>query len=175
MAKPAPENKNAPLATISDIPDFDTKGWVDEQVGFAAYWTPDAGKQFIARLVGKEEARSEMDFSRYLLQAAQDIACQRGPANEAEPVTVKKGEFFTISVYYSLQGIFDFYLENQFTPWMQITSLEERPTKKPGQTVWTWALKVDPKDKKQADKLRMAAKENAKSLPESKETNQLEG
>lgn len=143
--------------TIS-VDDFNVPSNFDaeEQVGFAPYWSPEAGAKFVARVIAKEEAQKDTDFTRYLLQAGEDIACQRGGGDNAEDVMVKKGEFFTISVYFSLQGLFDFYLENKFNPWMQVTCIDERPTKKPGQTVWTWKVNCTKDDKKKADTLRAA-------------------
>lgn len=146
MAKPTTE-------TI-DILNVPTNFDAEEQVGFAPYWAPVAGASFIGRVIAKEEAAKETDFTRYLLQAGEDVECARGAADEAEKVTVKKGEFFTISVYFSLQGLFDFYLENKFSPWMRVMAVDERPTKKAGQTVWTWKLQVAKADKAKADQLR---------------------
>lgn len=137
------------------IPTFNTEKWTEEQVGFAPYWQPKKGASFIARVVQKDEGEGNQ-FTRYLLQAGESIDCKRGPADEAEDVKVEKGELFTISVYYSLQGLFDFYLENRFKPWMKVTAVEERKTSTPGQTVWTWKLLVSPEDKKKADQIRTA-------------------
>jgi len=154
------------------VPTFDTTKWTEEQVGFAPYWEPEAGSSVICRVVQKEVDPEERTFARYLLQAGEDIKCYRGPADEQEPVEVKKGEFFTISVFYSLQGLFDFYLENKVgfggsCPWMKVLSVEKRKTSKPGQTVWVWKLFVDPKDRKQADQLRVLAEQKrAKMLAE---------
>lgn len=152
------------------IPTFDTSKWTEEQVSFAPYWEPAPGAKIIARLIQKDVDPEERTFARYLLQAGEDIECARGPADEQEKVTVKKGEHFTVSVYYSLQGLFDFYLETGLRPWMQLIALEKVDTSKAGQKVWRWKLLVSPEDKKKADQLRaqlqakmLAAKNGEKS------------
>lgn len=152
MAKPT----NDTTDIINAIPTFDTSKWTEEQVGFAPYWSPVKGASFIARVMQKDIDPEAKQFTRYLMQAGEDLACKRGPADGAEDVTVKKGEYFTISVYFSLQGLFDFYLESGHKPWMKVNALEERKTSTPGQTVWTWKLLVSPEDKKKADVLRAA-------------------
>lgn len=167
-------NEKNPVDALA-IPNFDTKGWVEEQVGFAPYWEADKGQKIIARLVGKEE--KEGTFTRYLLQAGQDMVCYRGAKTldddgksikgSAEKVNVKKGEFFTMSVFHSLQGLFDFYEETGLKPWMQIHAVEKVKTSTPGQMVWTWKLLVSPEDKKRADAKRMqlAAEKKSEALP----------
>jgi len=151
---------------------FDTSKWTEEQVSFAPYWEPEPGSKVICRLIQKDVDPEERTFTRYLVQAGEDIECARGPADAQEKVMVKRGERFTISVFFALQGVFDFYLENNLTPWMQIIALEKVPTSKPGQKVWRWKLLVSPEDKKKADQLRaqiqskqLAAK-NAEKSPE---------
>lgn len=140
------------------IPTFDTSKWTEEQVGFAPYWRATKGASIIARLVQKDTP--EDSFVRYLLQAGQDIECFRGGKGDDEDedsrerVIVKKGEFFTVSVWYSLQDVFDLYLETGLRPWMQLTAVDKVKTSKPGRTAWTWKLLVDPKDKKKADQCR---------------------
>lgn len=152
------------------IPTFDTKNWTEEQVGFAPYWKPKKGEKIICRLVQKDEP--EDSFVRYLMQAGQDINCFRGgnqnadddengensddEKTSAEPVLVKKGEYFTVSVFYSLQGLFEFYLTSGLKPWMELQATDKVKTSKPGRKAWQWKLRVDPKDKKKADSLRAA-------------------
>jgi hypothetical protein len=170
------------------IPSFDTKNWTEEQVGFAPYWKPKKGEKIICRLVQKDEP--EESFVRYLMQAGQDINCFRGgnqadddveenedgeKQNNAEPVLVRKGEFFTVSVFYSLRGLFDFYLESGLKPWMEIQATDKVKTSKPGRRAWQWKLRVDPKDKKKADTLRAAiqAKQLAAKNSESEKNPEL--
>jgi hypothetical protein len=101
-------------------------------------------------------------FVRYLMQAVQPTECHRGAKNDegvAESVTVEKGEYFSISVYYALKDAFDFYLDAAVRPIIKLTALKEVKTSTVGQTCWTWRLQVSPEDKKRLesarDKVRM--------------------
>jgi len=142
----------APVDALG-VPDFSPENWSEEQVGFSPYWNPEEGKSFIGRLVEKDER--DPNFVRYLIQAGEDLECARGPSEEAETVIVKKGEFFTISVYFSLQGVFDLYLESGIRAWMKVTATGISKTKTPGRTVWQWKLQVPKEAKRLADAYRM--------------------
>lgn len=138
------------------LPDFST--WSEEATGFAPYWNPEENAWFFARIIDKDER--DPSFVRFLMQAGHDIPCKRGPAEEAEDVMVNKGEFFTISVYYSLQDLFDFYLElartGALTPtqqFMRIMAIDKSKTKA-GQKVWNWKVLVDPQTKLIANQAR---------------------
>jgi hypothetical protein len=158
------KKKNDALANpVADgIPDFATQTWTEEQVGFAPYWSPVEGASFIGRIVQKDDAAQ--DFVRYLVQAGQDIECQRGPADNAEKVLVKRGEHFTVSVYSALQGIFDFYVVSGLAPWMKVTAKNQVKTSTPGRAVWQWSVAVSPDDKRKADSLRLAYTNQQKAL-----------
>lgn len=133
------------------IPDFSK--WEEEQVGFAPYWNPETDKWFLGQVVSRDERDPE--FVRYLVKAALDTPCKRGPVDGAEEVLVKSGEYFSISVYYSLQGLFDAYLEMGIVPpVMKVIAVKEVKTKKAGQTCWTWKVLISPDDKKRINTKR---------------------
>jgi hypothetical protein len=155
-------------STEMAVPDFSK--WEEEQVGFAPYWNPEPLKWFLGRVVARDER--DPDFVRYLMRAELDTPCKRGPVNDAEDVMIRKGEFFSISVYHSLEGLFNTYLEIGVTPAMKVTAVKEVPTKKSGQTCWTWKVQISPEDKKLLNKKRAdlqleAKRENEKRLSES--------
>src|SRR6267142_3539793 len=150
-------NKVSPKAKTEDIkngpalPDF--SNWSDEQIGFSPYWTPAPGKWTYARPIARDERDPE--FIRYLFVALMPTPCRRGPGEDSplkdngENVTVAPGETFSMSVYYQLRDLFDFYLEtgilDQANSGVRIEAIKEVPTKKSGQTVWQFKAQVDPK------------------------------
>jgi len=142
---------------VDGLPDFSK--WEEEQVGFAPYWSPAEEKWFLAQVFARDDR--DPDFIRYLMRAGMLIPCKRGAGEDAEDIAVKPGGFFTISVYTSLRDTFDFYLESGIRPFVRIEAIKEVPTKKTGQTCWTWNVKVSPTDKK---KLEFARKEKATLL-----------
>jgi len=151
-----------PADTNAAVAQFDTSNWVDEQVGFSPYWNPDNDKFFIGAVSARDERDPE--FIRYLIKAAVDTECKRGSDENAEDVLVKAGEFFTVSVYYSLRDLFDFYLESGLRPFIKVTALKEVKTKNKN-TCWTWRVQISPKDKAVVEKKRIeltAAKEAAR-------------
>lgn len=153
--------KNGEGLNAEELPDFAT--WEEEQVGFAPYWNPEKDKWFYARIIEKDERDPE--FVRYLMQAGVDTPCKRGPAEGAEDVMVKKGEYFTISVYFSLQDLFDLYLETGIRPFMKVVAKDTTKTSTAGRTCWLWTLLVSPETKK----LTMAAKEKMRMLSDAGE------
>jgi len=145
--KPANATNKAPNGNANEI-DFST--WEEEQVGFAPYWNPEEGKFFVGTVVARDERDPE--FLRYLIKAVVDTVCKRGPVDEAEEILVRKGEFFSISVYHALAEPFDFILEN-FTArgvdiQMKLTAVKEAKTKTQGRTVWQWKMHLPPEHKK---------------------------
>lgn len=150
MTQKASTAKNpAPVAQKEGAPvDFST--WEEVQVGFAPYWSPDENKSFVGFVVARDDR--DPAFVRYLIQALEDTQCARGPVDGAEPILVKKGEFYTVSVYHSLSEPFDFMLEN-FTAKgdpapIRMTALKKVKTSTVGQTCWTWKMTMPPDYKK---------------------------
>lgn len=139
--------KNAMNAVSNDVPNF--ANWEELQTGFAPYWNPEPNSWIFAQIAEKDERQE--DFTRYLLRAGVDTKCKRGPADNAEDVIVKKGEYFTISVYFALQGLFDLFLETGLSPWLRIESVAKVKTKTPGQTTWTWKIMCSPEDRKKIE------------------------
>lgn len=144
----------APNQGAADPMDFSS--WEEEQVGFAPYWNPEENKFFVGTVVARDERDPE--FLRYLIKAAVDTQCKRGPVDEAEEVLVKKGEFFSISVYHALAEPFDFILEN-FTSkgedlLTKLTAVKETKTKTQGRTVWQWKMHLPPEHKKKLNAMK---------------------
>jgi hypothetical protein len=84
--------------TAAGMPDF--SGFVETATGFPPYWNPEPGKKFFGQVVGIDFR--DPDFIRYTLLAGMDMDCATGPADDATPVKVLKGERFNVSVYASL-------------------------------------------------------------------------
>ncbi len=137
--------------------------WEDEQIGFAPYWNPEPGKSF-AGVPDHIDIR-DPEFVRVVFRAIVDIECKRGPVEGAETVLVKEGELFTVSMYHSMQEPLEFILTHFISKGInfpvRFQALKEVPTKKAGQTCWTWRMQLPPDGKK-----LMAAKrdEAAKAL-----------
>ena len=164
-------NKAPQSATKADEIDFST--WEEEQVGFAPYWNPEPGKFFVGTPVARDER--DPSFLRYLIKAAVDTQCKRGPVDEAEEVLVKKGEFFSVSVYYALAEPFDAILEN-FTSkgtdiLAKVTAIKTAKTKEKND-VWQWKMHLPPEHKK----LMTAMKETVRkaALAEANERKAIE-
>lgn len=146
--KAAPKNTAPAAAPAFQMPDFAT--WEKEQVGFAPYWNPEAGKFIYASVVARDERDPE--FKRYLMKTHMPMIAHRGTKEEQESIELQPGDMFSISVYYSLAEPFDFMLENfvvvgQEVP-MKLTALKEVKTKKAGQTCWTWEMLLPPEWKR---------------------------
>lgn len=133
--------------TENQVPNFND--FESEQIGFPPYWNPEEGKQLYAMPVARDER--DPKFHRYIWKAMIDTECQNGPADDAEKVTVKSGEFFTTSVYHSLDNL-------PLALYMNIPVLliakEKVPTKTSGQEVWKWDLKLSKENKKLIDQKR---------------------
>jgi hypothetical protein len=123
-------NKNTKEQNVASlegivIPGLDIaglKGYRDQQVGFAPYWSADeeapdftdmslplekflpeaimAGRAFLAKPVDFDG--KDPDFHRYIMQAGHQIKCFRGPGSRKEVVMVEKYDFFSISEYAGL-------------------------------------------------------------------------
>ncbi len=109
----------APVNTINTVgvagevlPDFDK--WSDLQIGFSPYWHPREGEFIYGSLIAIDARNPK--FIRFQFKAGKTTECRRGPANEdekagavGEQVTVKPGETFSVSVYYSLVEEFKYH------------------------------------------------------------------
>jgi hypothetical protein len=77
------------------------EGWEEVETGFPPYWKPAVGKILMGKVCVVDFR--DPSFPRVVLQATKvAIPCQRGPVDGAEDVTVKPGEFFTMSEYAAL-------------------------------------------------------------------------
>ncbi len=151
-ADPKPEVMNPSVGKGGEaLPDFDK--WSDEQIGFAPYWKPAEGKWFFGAPVGID--LRDPKFIRYQFLAYVDTPCQRGPSDEdderSESVVVKKGETFSLSVYFSLREVFDQYLEygaetGKPVP-VRVDALKTVPTKNQPKC-WQFRARVEPTMKK---------------------------
>jgi len=145
------EKKNGTAA--SELPD--TTGWVvDSGGGFPPYWTAEPGKKIFARPLARDER--DPKFPRYLLQALMTIECAAGPKKDQEPVTVKKGEKFTCSVYAAL------HLEDYMGMDIVIEVLPMAESKSTGYEYWDFKVHVSPEN---AKVLQAKRAEIAKGLP----------
>ena len=153
-----PKNPSAEI-TNEKLPDFSK--WETEQTGFDPYWTPAEGKFFFGHPVSRDD--SDPDFVRYRFKSLMTLQCHTGPKEEQEPVTVKPGEYFSVSVYYALDPKFNEYMESGLFPAIRVEAIKEVKTKKPGQTCWKFDLKISPDDRKRIDSYR---KEKAQLMAE---------
>lgn len=117
---------------------FDETGAEEEQIGFPPYWKPSNGRKFKAKVIALDE-RDPM-FPRWVLQSTHNIACESGPADDAEPRLVKAGEFFTMSLYAALP------LERYFGCDVIVEAKEERDLQG-GKSLWVFGLKITPETK----------------------------
>jgi hypothetical protein len=136
------------------LPDFDK--WDKIQTGFAPYWHPEPGKFCFGRVVAKDARNPK--FVRYLLVAACDHECRRGPKNDessegavGEWVKVKAGETFSITDYHSVSDELDLQLfmlmkhDIQFP--VRILAEKKKKTNHPegNRSVWEFDVRNDPK------------------------------
>ncbi len=160
--------------TVEGLPDFDK--WTDEQIGFAPYWQPGIGKWFFGMPVAID--MRDPKFIRYQFIAGADTPCKRGPSDEenerSESVVVKKGETFSLSVYYSLRDIFDQYLqygaETGKPVLVRVDALKTVPTKNQPKC-WQFRARLDPVQSKALAVWRL---KNMKVLPPAAERPALE-
>ncbi len=137
------------------LPDFDK--WDKIQTGFAPYWHPEPNKYCFGRVVAKDIRNPK--FTRYLLVAACDHDCRRGPKNEdatngeamGEWVKVKAGQTFSITDYHSISEELDLQLfmlmkyDIQFP--VRILAERKKKTAHPdgNRTVWEFDVRNEPK------------------------------
>jgi hypothetical protein len=151
---PAEEIKDGPIGdniddeTPVDFADsaVDTTGFEEAQIGFPPYFKPNEGRTVKFRPVALDTRDAR--FFRWVAEASHNIACWTGPKDDAEPVLVHAGEYFTLSVYASLP------LE-KFIGEEIICTVKTKRDIHDGQTVWVWSVKVKPETKQ---RLELAAK-----------------
>lgn len=120
-----------------------------EITGFPPYWTPREGSTFFGTVLNEDNR--DPAFIRYIVKASADTMCALGPAEDAEPVMVKKGDFFTVSFYSGL-ALKDFL---GYEVWVKAHSKVKTSTI--GQSVWRWRWNAD-RDSKAAIKARVEAR-----------------
>jgi hypothetical protein len=101
------DQKNAAVDPNVAMSDFEKRimaelvGWQEVETGFPPYWKPEIGKMILGKVCVVDFR--DPSFPRVVLQATKiEIPCQRGPVDDAEAVTIKTGEFFTMSEYAAL-------------------------------------------------------------------------
>ncbi len=151
MAKQTATTADDMNPKMDGLPDFSK--WSEEQIGFAPYWKPGIGRWFFGAPVAID--MRDPKFVRYQFIAGADTPCQRGPSDEddeaSEKVLVKKGETFSLSVYYALRDVFDQYLQfSQDTGKpvnVRVDALRTVPTKNQPKC-WQFKAIVSPEQKK---------------------------
>ena len=101
--------KNAATTAEAPISDYEklilaaVQGWEKDSLGFAPYFkVQEVGDCFVGKLVSLDFRDPKMP--RFIFENPLDIPiqCFKGPVDNAEPITVNKGEFFTLSQYKGL-------------------------------------------------------------------------
>jgi hypothetical protein len=139
-------------AAASTVNPTAPQGWEEEQTGFPPYWNPSPGKAFRGVVLGLDE--KDPDFPRYAFKATDQVICARGPADDAEEVIVKAGEFFTCSGYAALP------LQRYIGFEVFVVAKSKRDIKG-GKELWEFSLKIHPEEKKKL--LALEAKRLAES------------
>ena len=146
MATTKEEIKDGPIGDTSEDEavefvdsDVTDDGFVQEQVGFPPYFKPIEGRKIKFRPISID--MRDARFFRWVCEASHNIACWTGPKDDAEPVLVRAGEFFTMSVYASLP------LE-RFLGEEIIAIVKSKRDIHDGQSVWIWNVLVKPEVKK---------------------------
>jgi hypothetical protein len=114
-------------------------GFVEEQITFPPYWNPSEDGFFYGTPIDLDA--KDPSFVRYVVEAHADTPCFRGDKNSKEAVTVKTGEFFTLSAYAGLP--LDRYIG--IPCFVQVTGKREVGQPQP---MWTFTLKVSAESKK---------------------------
>lgn len=120
------------------MPEF--AGFEKEQISFPPYWEVAQGKWFYGMVIALDD-RDE-DFHRYVVQASHHpIECMQGSKEQAVPITVHDGEYFTLSTYSGLP------LDRYIGVHVLVKCIGQKDTGKP-QPMWEFELRVSPEDKK---------------------------
>jgi hypothetical protein len=138
--------------------EFDEKQFADyeeEQIGFPPYWKCKAvGDRFVGRVVNLD--LTDPEFERFVVQAGMTTECSRGPVDESIPVTVKPGEYFSVSLYGGLRNAL---LSGHFLVTddpIVVECIGKQDTGQPSK-MYTWRVRVSPRDKKLIEGRRAAA------------------
>lgn len=87
---------NTSSSTKSQSEQYDApEGWGKALTGFPPYVKNEEGMKFQGVVFEKDDSNEE--FIRYVMQATKPVTAYRGPKDNAEKVTVKPGEYFTVS------------------------------------------------------------------------------
>lgn len=140
---------------------FDDSGTVEEQIGFPPYWSPASGRKLRIRVTAFDQR--DPTFPRWVVQATHNVACQSGPSDEAEPRLVKKGEFFSMSLYAALP------LQKYVGEEVIVECKEERDIGS-GKSLWVWSLRCTPEvhervANRQEERNRLLAEQNSGAAP----------
>lgn len=132
------QRAESPKVSHDDLPP-ELAGFVEEQISFPPYWTPEEGKSFYGMVVDVDT--NDPQFTRYVVQAYMPTPCERGDKHNKEDVTVQKGEFFTLSAYAGLP------LDRYVGFAVFVTATGRREIGQP-QPMWEFTLKISPEDRK---------------------------
>jgi hypothetical protein len=149
----AKKNNESVEATAN--PNFDESQFADyeeEQIGFPPYWKCNAvGDLFVGRIINLD--LRDPDFERIVVQAGMTTECSRGPVDEQVPVTIKKGEIFSVSLYGGLRNaVADFLVTDD--P-IIVKCIGKQDTGQPSK-MYVWQVRVSPRDKKLIEARRAA-------------------
>jgi hypothetical protein len=143
------------------IPELKDVEMLEEQLGFAPYYNPIPGEAFYAVPVHFDmDLDRDRGFDRWVFQAQHPMQCFRGPkGEEQEKALVRKGEFFSTSVYAQLR--LHLYLGLP----VELTCQKKVPAKKGSMWVFTMAVTPDTKAKIQARRDEQLAQALAAKSP----------
>lgn len=117
------------------------QGWEKDSLGFAPYFkVQDIGDCFVGKLVSLDFR--DPKIPRFVFENPLDvpIQCYKGPVDSAEPVTVGKGEFFTLTQYKGLP--IEVYMDIPVL--YKVVGTQETPNG----NMYLWEALMSPADKK---------------------------
>lgn len=115
MANERPLNRRVQAQHYSDNPAFQEKlkatmaaivpdNFTRLDISFPPYWKAELASGFYAQVLGREPARNEKDFDRWLWRnAGPNIDCRRGAVANGEIETVGRGRIFTTGAFAGLK------------------------------------------------------------------------